>query len=124
MIGVSLFLYAGWLLFIGAVVTTNGNAMLSIGILVAVMLFGLYLLGIVLQPQRAPNNRWMLLAVGVSVILFAEGLLLDMPWQSIYVQDILKVVGMLLVVTGPMKLLVTKKVAHDKYMKEVEIIEV
>lgn len=79
MIGVSLFLYAGWLLFIGAVVTTNGNAMLSIGILVAVMLFGLYLLGIVLQPQRAPNNRWMLLAVGVSVILFAEGLLLDMP---------------------------------------------
>lgn len=57
-------------------------------------------------------------------MLLAHLYLLDDATKHVYMQDILKVIGVALIITGPMKLLLTPQAQQKKYMEEVEIIEV
>lgn len=50
--------------------------------------------------------------------------LTDSPTQYIFLRDVMKVIGVYLVIVGPMKLLIPKKVQEELEQKDVEIIEV
>lgn len=119
-----LILYTIWLYTQQLAIVPEGQGSLNMLMLVLILLLGFYFLILVAQPQFAPNNRWMLAVIGVLVIITAESMLQDDASNHIYLQDILKIIGALLVITGPMKLLVTKESQHKKFMQEVEIIEV
>ena len=96
----------------------------NIAILGIVMLLAVYLLLIVLFPQFAPTNRRSIALLGVMCILFAEQMLVDDASQGVYLKDLVKILGALLAITGPMKLLVTAETEQAKFDKEVQIIEV
>jgi hypothetical protein len=85
---------------------------------------GVYFIAMVARPEWVPNNRWMLAVLWIILILVAEAMLQDDPTTNIYLQDIVKIIWAFLVITWPMKLLLTKEAEQKKFMEEVEIIEV
>jgi hypothetical protein len=85
---------------------------------------GVYFIALVARPEWVPNNRWMLAVLWIILILVAEAMLQDDPTTHIYLKDIVKIIGAFLVITWPMKLLLTKEAEQKKFMEEVEIIEV
>lgn len=58
------------------------------------------------------------------MVIGAHLLLVDTPEQYVFLQDIIKVLGVFLIIVWPMKLLVNQKVADEKFNETVEIIEV
>ncbi len=107
-----------------ALIVAEGQESLNVLFLALSLFLGVYFVVIVARPIYAPNNRRMLALLWVVVIACAHYFLQDRPESSIYLQDILKIVGALLVITWPMKLLITKEAEEKKFMEEVEIIEV
>lgn len=122
--GVWLLIYCGWLRTQKAMLAADGHMMTNIAVFVACALVGVYLLAMVIRPQFAPSNRWLLAIVGIAVIIGAEAWLQDTPEKFVYIQDVMKIVGAALVITWPMKLLNTKAAEEKKFMEQVEIIEV
>ena len=122
-VALALALYTGRLLMTQAIATSYTDWK-NIAILGIVMLLAVYLLLIVLFPQFAPTNRRSIALLGVMCILFAEQMLVDDASQGVYLKDLVKILGALLAITGPMKLLVTAETEQAKFDKEVQIIEV
>lgn len=89
-----------------------------------IILFGIYLVAIVANPLLAPTKRRPLLVLWVIVIIFAELMLVDTVSEYAFLKDILKIIGAMLVITWPMKLLTTKEAEQAKMMQDIEIIEV
>jgi len=58
------------------------------------------------------------------MLIGAEMLLVDTPEKYVFLQDIIKVLGVFLIIVWPMKLLVNEKAAEEKFNEKVEIIEV
>ena len=58
------------------------------------------------------------------MIVFAHNILIDNPEQYSFLKDSMKIIGAMLVITWPMKLLITKEAEQAKMMQDVEIIEV
>lgn len=57
-----------------------------------------YMLAMVLRPTLAPAKKRHLSLMGLVVIFFAQAMLVDQPTQMIYLADIMKLVGVLLIV--------------------------
>lgn len=112
-------LYFQWLTIVAA-----ENDIMNAALLWWIALFGLYMFVIAIHSKLVPWNRWMLMLIGVFIILLAELYLVDMPDRQVYTRDILKLLWVFLIIVGPMKLLITKKVEEERAMEEVEIIEV
>lgn len=119
-----LVLYTIWLRTQQAVVVTEAQLALNVAVLSAVLILGVYFLAVVARPEYAPNNRWMLAVLWVVLIVLSDRMLQDTPSAHIYLQDILKIIGAMLVITWPMKLLMTKEAQEKKFMEEAQIIEV
>ena len=107
-----------------AVVVTDANPLMNTVLLVLILVLGVYFVALVARPEWVPNNRWMLAVLWIILILVAEAMLQDDASMHIYVQDIIKIIWAFLVITWPMKLLLTKEAEQKKFMEEVEIIEV
>jgi exosortase/archaeosortase len=105
-------------------VTMYDQQSFSLLALIFVLLVALYLIALTLRPRLVPTNRRALAVIGLVLIYFAHTTLLDTPEKSIYLRDIIKILGAFLAITGPMKLLVTKETEEAKFMEDVEIIEV
>lgn len=122
---IALIAYSIWLWTQQAVVAADAtNPMMNTFLLVLILLLGVYFVSLVARPEWVPNNRWMLAVLGVIIIIAAEALLQDNPATRVYTKDVLKIIGACLVITGPMKLLLTKEAEQKKFMQDVEIIEV
>lgn len=121
---VGLILYVIWLWTQQAVVVTEAQLALNVVALSAVLFLGVYFLAVVARPEYAPNNRWMLAVLWVVLIILSNSMLQDNASAHIYLQDILKIIGAMLVITWPMKLLMTKEAQEKKFMEEAQIIEV
>lgn len=102
---------------------TEENMMNSIAFGV-VLLFGIYLVAIVANPLFVPTKRRPLSLLWIFVIVFAHNILIDNPEQYSFLKDSMKIIGAMLVITWPMKLLTTKEAEQAKMMQDVEIIEV
>jgi len=124
LIGVFLIGYTIWLRMQQTIIVADGQEAQNMLFLALVLFLGVYFVYIVARPTAAPSNRWMLAVLWLVIILVAEAFLQDNPETSSYLKDILKIVGAMLVITWPMKLLITKEAEEKKYMEEVEIIEV
>ena len=122
--GVWLIVYTIWLWMHQAVVVTDANPLMNTVLLVLILVLGVYFVALVARPEWVPNNRWMLAVLWIILILVAEAMLQDDASMHIYVQDIIKIIWAFLVITWPMKLLLTKEAEQKKFMEEVEIIEV
>lgn len=122
--GVWLIAYSIWLWMQQAVVVTDADPIMNTVLLVLVLVLGVYFIAMVARPEWVPNNRWMLAVLWIILILVAEAMLQDDPTTNIYLQDIVKIIWAFLVITWPMKLLLTKEAEQKKFMEEVEIIEV
>ena len=122
--GVWLIAYTVWLWMQQAVVVTDTDPIMNTLLLVLVLVLGVYFIALVARPEWVPNNRWMLAVLWIILILVAEAMLQDDPSTNIYLQDIVKIIWAFLVITWPMKLLLTKEAEQKKFMEEVEIIEV
>jgi len=107
-----------------AVVVIDADPIMNTVLLVLVLVLGVYFIALVARPEWVPNNRWMLAVLWIILILVAEAMLQDDPMTNIYLQDIVKIIWAFLVITWPMKLLLTKEAEQKKFMEEVEIIEV
>ena len=62
--------------------------------------------------------------MGLVVIFFAQAMLVDQPTQMIYLADIMKLVGVLLIVGWPAWLFHDDQVVQERKIAEAEIIEV
>lgn len=87
-------------------------------------LVALYILLLIAQPQFAPKSKWMLSVGGIAVVIVAHLIYQDTPSSHIYLGDIMKLFGVLLIVGGASGLFHDEKVIEARKMEEAEIIEV
>lgn len=106
------------------VIIATQDATMNIVSYVIVLLFGVYLVAIVANPLLAPTKRRPLSLLWIIVIVFAHLMLIDTVAEYAFLRDILKIIGAMLAITWPMKLLTTKEAEQAKMMQDVEIIEV
>jgi hypothetical protein len=66
----------------------------------------------------------MIFSLGVALLFIGAYVLQDNPAQGIYIADIVRVIGIFLMILGPMNVLHTEKNMSKKKLKEVEVIEV
>ncbi len=116
--------YSIWLRMQQAVIVTDADPLMNTLLLVLILVLGVYFIALVARPEWVPNNRWMLAVLWIILIILAEAMLQDDATKFVYTKDILKVIGAFLVITWPMKLLLTKEAEQKKFMEEVQIIEV
>ncbi len=123
LMGAWLIAYAIWLRINHFPVTAGLQHMTDIALIAAIVV-GAWLLLAVIRPSMLPQNRWAIGVVGLIIIILAEMQLSDDPSRHIYLKDFAKVIGVFLVIVGPMKLLIPKKVQQEMEDKNVEVIEV
>ncbi len=92
--------------------------------LIVCAIVGFLLIVAAIKPALLPQNRWSIAVVGIIIILLAQSQLSDDPSRYVFLQDIMKVIGVYLIIVGPMKLLIPKSVQEEVAQKDVEIIEV
>jgi hypothetical protein len=66
----------------------------------------------------------MVFSLGVALLFIGAYVLQDNPAQGVYIADIVRVIGIVLMILGPTNILHTQKNMTKKKLKEVEIIEV
>ena len=76
------------------------------------------------QPQFAPKSKRMLSVAGIAVVIIAQIIYQDNPVGHIYLGDIMKLFGVLLIVGGASGMFHDEKVIEARKMEEAEIIEV
>lgn len=123
LIGAGLIAYTGWL-WVGNLPVTSGLIHVTRMALIVCAIVGFLLIVATLKPALLPQNRWSIAVVGIIIILLAQSQLSDDASRYIFLKDIMKVIGVYLIIVGPMKLLIPKKVQEEVAQKDVEIIEV
>ncbi len=88
------------------------------------MIVWIWLIIAAVKPALLPQNRRAIGVVGIIIIMLAHSQLSDDATRYIFLSDIMTVVGVFLVIVGPMKLLIPKSVQQEVAEKDVEIIEV
>ena len=124
LIWIGLLAYITWLMMWSLNVAYNEDPTLSVVLLVLCGLIGLYLLAIAANPRLVPDNRYSIAILWVWIIFVSHLYLQDDPSVDVYLRDIMKIIGVLLVIAWPMKLLISKKVQEKRAEENVEIIEV
>jgi peptidoglycan/LPS O-acetylase OafA/YrhL len=114
--------YAWWLLSRGAIIGTS-DIFNYAGYALVLVIAG-YMIAMVLRPTVAPAKKRHLSLMGLVVIFFAQAMLVDQPTQMIYLADIMKLVGVLLIVGWPAWLFHDDQVVQERKIAEAEIIEV
>lgn len=115
--------YAAWLFTQGQTVVLDFYEWYNIPILIGAILLGLYLAIWVVMPRVFPTGRWTILFFGVCLVLVAYYIMQDNPSQQIYLRDILRILGAVLMIVWPMKLLIPSGVIKAQEDKSIEIIE-
>ena len=124
LIGFGLLVYVGWLFIQWTVVTAAGDQGWTVFALALSLFVALFFIAVALAPRLIPMNRWHLLLFGVLIILGAGYWLKDKPEQQVFLADIMKLVGVYLVITGPTRMLIPKKVQEAIEEEKMEVIEV
>lgn len=123
LIGAALIAYTGWL-WIGNLPVTSGLIHVSKIALIICAIVGFLLIIAAMRPALLPQNRWSIAVVGIIIIMLAHSQLSDDPSRYIFLKDVMKVIGVYLIIVWPMKLLIPKKIQEEVAQKDVEIIEV
>ena len=124
LIWVALVAYVAWLYTQGAQVMSEGwesNNMIG---LIFAWVIGLFLILAASKESVLPNNRRGVLLLWIGVIWSAHAYLADIPSSMVYLQDIMKLVGVVLCIAWPTKALQSAKYEEQKLEEEIEVIEV
>jgi peptidoglycan/LPS O-acetylase OafA/YrhL len=121
-IGLGMIGYAYYLWSNKLVITTNPEYNLYWIIFLAA--FGVFALIMGIFPICFPRMRLIQFVAGIALILIWYYFFKDNPSQYVFVSDILRVLGVLLVILGPIGLCVPDKCIKQEEEKKVEIIEV
>ncbi len=116
--------YAIWLYMQNAQIVWSWDDLQNMIAYIFVVIIWLFLLAIAFKESLLPNNRRWVLLLGVGIIWCAHIYLIDTPNQSVYLKDIMKLVGVFLAIVWPMKALQSKEYEEKKLEEEIEIIEV
>lgn len=92
--------------------------------LIVVIIFVFLFIFFAIYPVHFKMNKATLFLVGLCLLVLWDTIFLNVPEQHIYVWDLLKLFGVLLMLLAWTNVLITDKVNNDKKMKKVEIIEV
>ena len=92
------------------------------GILVLIFVFLFIFFAV--YPVHFKMNKATLFLVWLCLLVIWDTIFLNVPEQHVYVGDLLKLIGVLLILLAWTNVLITDKVNRDKKMKKVEIIEV
>jgi FtsH-binding integral membrane protein len=122
-LGLGLLGYVGRLFSQQGMVVTK-DATWNLGGMLFAGLVALYILLLIAQPQFAPRSKWMLAIGGIVVLIVSHIIYQDTPSAHIYLGDIMKLFGILLLVGGASGLFHDEKVIEARKMEEAEIIEV
>lgn len=124
LIGIALVAYVSRLFMTQHTVSANGDYATSVFLLIMCAVVGLYLIAVVFFQKLLPNNRRSLAVAGAVIIIISHLYIQDSPENYVFIGDIMKLLGVYLIIVGPMKLLVSKRTQQIREEKDVEIIEV
>lgn len=96
----------------------------NIAAFVGLWLVLVFLLVAAFVPTLLPDNRRSVALFGIALIVCAHYYLIDTPALHIYTSDLLKILGLCLVIAWPTRMLVPESVREERAQKNVEIIEV
>ena len=121
----SITVYLLLLLLQGTVIVSpeyaDSNRMISL-LVVAIMALITIVYGI--RPFVVPRMKPVQLVVGLGLLFLAQGFLLDQPEGGVYAEDLLKVVGIALILLTPTHVLSPQSLVEQKKEDKIEIIEV
>lgn len=120
LLGYVLFLYLQW-----AVIVQWEYSHLNGFFYILLFIFALYkfvFYGV--YPVIVRFSKVMVFSLGVALLFIGAYVLQDNPSQGVYISDIIRVIGIVLMILGPTNLLHTEKNITKKKLKEVEVIEV
>lgn len=92
--------------------------------LILVVIFVFLFIFFAVYPVHFKMNKATLFLVGLCLLVIWDTTFLNVAEQHVYVGDLLKLFGVLLMLLAWTNVLITDKVNNDKKMKKVEIIEV
>lgn len=124
LIGIALITYVVRLFMQQHTVAANGDPAMSTVLLILCAGVGVYLIAIVFFQKLLPNNRRSLAVAWIAIIIISHLYLQDTPENYVFLGDVMKLLGVYLIIVGPMKLLVSKRTQLAREEKSVEIIEV
>jgi len=97
LIGAALIAYTGWL-WIGNLPVTSGLIHVSKIALIICAIVGFLLIIAAMRPALLPQNRWSIAVVGIIIIMLAHSQLSDDPSRYIFLKDVMKVIGVYLII--------------------------
>lgn len=77
-----------------------------------------------IYPIKVKFSRATLFVIGLATLLIAKMILENDPLRGIFIWDIAAILGVIILITGPTNLIVTKKTKKAVKEKDLEIIEV
>lgn len=116
--------YVVWLYINDAVLVRPAFEVYNMLAFVGVWIVLVFFLVAVFVPQLLPDNRWAVPLFGIVLVLCAHYYLVDTPDRYVFVRDIMKVFGLMLVIAWATKSLIPESVREERAQKNVEIIEV
>ena len=128
LIGIVFFLFIGYIayLFTNNAIIVQGeyasSNVLFLGVLALVALYILVLYSI--YPIHIKFSKPTLFAIAVALIFVGQYILMDDVSKHVYIADICKLVGAVLLVLSPTNILVSQKVITKKQEEKMEIIEI
>ena len=123
-IGIALVAYLIFLRVNGATIVQGEYAQANIMLYVILLLtYGAFTLIYGMWPIAIPMQRATLFVVWLALVFIGYYYLIDDPSNYIYISDLTKVAGALIMTTWPAGLLMSKKVKKQQAEKKVEIIE-
>ena len=124
LIGLGLIAYVVRLFMNNAQVMQAGRESGNTFALIFAWLIGLFLVAVVIWEMILPNNRRGVLLLWIWIIWSAHSYLTDTPEQMFYLQDIMKLVWVMLCIAWPTKALQSSEYEEKKMEEEIEVIEV
>lgn len=76
------------------------------------------------NPVDMPMMKRTLFIFGIMLVLLGYVYLLNDPTKYIYISDMIRVLGILLIILSPTGVLITEKIKEKKQSKKTQIIEV
>ena len=113
-------------LFMKGIVFVQGWLPLSVSryYLIITLIFVFLFIFFALYPVHFKMNKATLFLVWLCLLVLGDTIFINTPEQGVFVGDLLKLLGVLLILLAWTNVLITDKVNNDKKMKKIEIIEV
>lgn len=114
--------YVGWIYYNKYNICVNPDWNLYAILFVSVL--GLFIFAVGILMPCFPKMRLIQFLFWIFLIIFSYYFFKDDPWRYIFIRDILRIIGALLVILWPLGVCVPNKCIKQEEEKKIEIIEV